>query len=69
MRCGRHGSCWTRRAARGYVVAMVQDCVFDRLETALALALMETWMKHGHVLELGEVMEYLKTTRRNHADA
>lgn len=55
--------------ARGYVVAMVQDCVFDRLETALAMALLETWMKHGHVLELGEAMEYVKTARRQHADA
>jgi nicotinamidase-related amidase len=40
-------------------VAIVADCVFDRLPTSHRSALLDVWMKYGGVLSLGEALGYL----------
>lgn len=44
-------------------VAVVEDCVFDRVELSHAAALLDLWMKYCDVVFMDEVLEYVRTVR------
>ncbi|MBI4233735.1 MAG: isochorismatase family protein [Chloroflexi bacterium] len=44
-------------------VAVIEDCLFDRIQLAHAAALFDMWMKYCDVMWLDEVLEYLKTVK------
>jgi maleamate amidohydrolase len=48
--------------SRNYNVAVVEDCVFDRLEISHKVSLLEMWMKYCDVISLEEALEYLAST-------
>lgn len=48
--------------SRNYHVAVVEDCVFDRLEISHKVSLFEMWMKYCDVISLEEALEYLAGT-------
>jgi nicotinamidase-related amidase len=48
--------------SRNYNVAVVEDCVFDRLEISHKVSLLEMWMKYCDVISLQEALEYLAST-------
>jgi nicotinamidase-related amidase len=48
--------------SRNYHVAVVEDCVFDRLEISHKVSLFEMWMKYCDVISLEEALEYLVST-------
>jgi maleamate amidohydrolase len=45
--------------SRNYNVAVVEDCVFDRIEISHKVSLFEMWMKYCDVISLKETLEYL----------
>jgi nicotinamidase-related amidase len=45
---------------RNYNVALIEDCVFDRIETSHKIALFDLWMKYCDVISLEEAFEYLE---------
>ena len=48
--------------SRNYHVAVVEDCVFDRLEISHKVSLLEMWMKYCDVISLEEALEYVAST-------
>ncbi len=48
--------------SRNYNVAVVEDCVFDRMEISHKVSLFEMWMKYCDVISLEEALEYLART-------
>ena len=49
-----------------YRMIVVEECVFDRHESAHAMNLFDMNRKYGDVLPLGDVLEYLATWRAEH---
>jgi len=45
--------------SRNYNVAVVEDCVFDRIEISHKVSLFEMWMKYCDVIFLEEALGYL----------
>ena len=45
--------------SRNYNVAVIEDCVFDRIEISHKVSLFEMWMKYCDVISLEEALEYL----------
>ena len=48
---------------RNYNVAVIEDCVFDRIETSHKIALFDMWMKYCDVISLEEALKYLTEVR------
>jgi len=44
---------------RNYNVALVEDCVFDRIEISHKVSLLDLWMKYCDVISLKEALDYL----------
>lgn len=44
---------------RNYDVAVVGDCVFDRIEVSHKVSLFDMWMKYCDVITSEEALEYL----------
>ncbi|MBI4233736.1 MAG: isochorismatase family protein [Chloroflexi bacterium] len=44
-------------------VAVIEDCVFDRVQLAHAAALLDMWMKYSDVIWLDEALGYIKTVK------
>jgi len=44
---------------RNYNVALVEDCVFDRVEISHKVSLLDMWMKYCDVISLEEALTYL----------
>lgn len=47
--------------SRNYQVAVVEDCVFDRLEISHKVSLLDLWMKYCDVISLQEALDYFAT--------
>ncbi len=45
--------------SRNYNVAVIEDCVFDRIEISHKVSLLDMWMKYCDVISLKEALEYL----------
>lgn len=60
---GSTGGCCRATAvdavSRNYNVAMVEDCVYDRIELSHKAALLDLWMKYCDVADSGEIIAYL----------
>ena len=46
--------------SRNFNVAVIADCVFDRIEISYRVALLDIWMKYADVIYAEEALEYLK---------
>ncbi|MBI3969165.1 MAG: isochorismatase family protein [Chloroflexi bacterium] len=46
-----------------FTVAVVEDCVFDRIQIAHAAALLDMWMKYCDVVWMDDVLNYLKSVK------
>lgn len=46
--------------SRNYNVALVQECLFDRIEASHKISLLDMWMKYADVLELQEAIELIR---------
>lgn len=46
--------------SRNYHVAVIEDCVFDRIEASHKISLFDLWMKYCDVISLEEAFDYLK---------
>lgn len=46
--------------SRNYNVAVIEDCVFDRIEISHKASLLDMWMKYCDVISLEEAIEYLE---------
>jgi len=46
--------------SRNYHVAVIEECVFDRIEASHKIALFDLWMKYCDVISLEEAFNYLK---------
>ena len=46
--------------SRNYNVAVLYDCVYDRINASHKVALLDLWMKYCDVIESGEFIEYLE---------
>lgn len=46
--------------SRNYNVAVVQDCLFDRIEASHKIALLDMWMKYADVLEFKEAVDVIR---------
>lgn len=46
--------------SRNYNVAIIEDCVFDRIEISHKTSLLDLWMKYCDVISLNEALEYLQ---------
>ncbi len=44
---------------RSYRAAVVEDCVFDRIELSHKAALLDIWMKYGDLVQSDQVKKYL----------
>ena len=47
-------------AARNYNVAVIMDCVFDRIEISHRVALLDLWMKYTDIFTYDEAMDDLQ---------
>lgn len=47
-------------ASRNYNVAMVEDCLYDRITVSHKAALLDLWMKYCDVMNLAEIENYLR---------
>ena len=47
-------------AARNYNVAVIMDCVFDRIEMSHRAALLDLWMKYTDIFTHEEAVDYLQ---------
>lgn len=45
--------------SRNYNVAVIEDCVFDRIEISHKVSLLDMWMKYCDVISQEEALEYL----------
>jgi maleamate amidohydrolase len=45
--------------SRNYNVAVIEDCVFDRIGISHKVSLLDMWMKYCDVISLKEALEYL----------
>ena len=50
-------------AARNYNVAVVMDCVFDRIELSHRATLLDLWMKYTDIFTFEEAMDYLNRAK------
>jgi len=46
--------------SRNYNVAVIEDCVFDRIEISHKASLLDMWMKYCDVITLEETLKYLE---------
>ncbi len=44
---------------RNYNVAVVEDCVYDRISVSHKISLLDMWMKYADVLDSQNILEYL----------
>jgi len=51
-------------ASSNFTVAVIEDCVFDRLQLAHAASLLDLWMKYCDVVSLDQSLTYLESTVR-----
>lgn len=49
--------------SRNYNVAVIEDCVFDRIEISHKVSLMDMWIKYCDVISLEEALKYLEGQR------
>jgi nicotinamidase-related amidase len=49
--------------SRNYHVAVIEECVFDRIEASHKIALFDLWMKYCDVISLEEAFNYLKNLK------
>ena len=47
--------------SRNFNVAVLQDCVYDRISASHKVALLDLWMKYCDVIESSEALDYFKT--------
>jgi maleamate amidohydrolase len=45
--------------SRNFNVAIIEDCVYDRIELSHKASLFDLWMKYADVINLDETMEYI----------
>lgn len=66
---GSTGGCCRATAvdavSRNYNVAMVADCLYDRIGVSHKVALLDLWMKYCDVMSLGEIENYIGTMQAN----
>ncbi len=48
---------------RNFNVAVVEDCVYDRIQLSHKAALLDLWMKYCDVVDSEEVVQYFKTVK------
>lgn len=48
---------------RNYNVAVVEDCVYDRIELSHKASLLDLWMKYCDVVSSSEIIEYLNSLK------
>ena len=48
--------------SRNFNVAVVEECVYDRIQSSHKASLFDLWMKYCDVISLRGVLEYLETT-------
>ncbi|AOZ90764.1 cysteine hydrolase family protein [Paenibacillus crassostreae] len=48
-------------ASLNYKVAVLYECVFDRIELSHRVSLLDMWMKYADLLSVDQAMEYLST--------
>jgi nicotinamidase-related amidase len=46
-------------ASLNFRVAVIEECVFDRIELSHKASLLDIWMKYGSVISLKEALDYL----------
>ena len=60
---GSTGGCCRATAvdavSRNYDVAMVEECLFDRISISYKVALLDLWMKYCDVMSLAEIEKYI----------
>lgn len=49
--------------SRNFKVAIVEDCVYDRIELSHKAGLLDLWMKYTDVVNLEEISEYIKSDK------
>lgn len=49
--------------SRNFKVAVVEDCVYDRIELSHKAGLLDLWMKYTDVINLQEVSDYINNLR------
>jgi nicotinamidase-related amidase len=49
--------------SRNFKVAVVEDCVYDRIELSHKAGLLDLWMKYTDVINLEEVSDYINNLR------
>jgi len=47
--------------SRNFNVAVLQDCVYDRISASHKVALLDLWMKYCDVIESSKALDYLKS--------
>ncbi len=48
---------------RNYNVAVVEDCVYDRISVSHKVALLDLWMKYSDVMNSADIINYLKSLK------
>jgi maleamate amidohydrolase len=48
---------------RNFNVALVEDCVYDRISVSHKVALLDLWIKYCDVITSDEAIGYLESTR------
>ncbi|MBC7334789.1 MAG: isochorismatase family protein [Clostridia bacterium] len=51
-------------ATRNFNVAVVEECVYDRIELSHKASLLDLWMKYCDVISLEEALHYLRQLKR-----
>lgn len=49
--------------SRNYNVAVIEDCVFDRIQLSHKAGLFDIWMKYADVIDLNEALDYLSNLK------
>lgn len=50
--------------SRNYNVAVIEDCVFDRIQLSHKAGLFDIWMKYADVINLDEALDYLSYLKK-----
>jgi len=50
--------------SRNFKVAVIEDCVYDRIELSHKAGLFDLWMKYTDVIDMESALEYLATAER-----
>ncbi len=53
--------------SRNFHVAVVEDCVYDRISISHAAGLLDMWMKYCDVVPSSEIEAYLAQREEHHA--